>query len=177
MGFPRQEYWNGLPFPSPGDFPNPGIQPRSPALASRFFCTEPPGKSHIYLYNYQHTQDTELFHHSQAGFFSPSCKVSSQSQQPLSKVGYVGAHFSCRKRKRESPFCSYLSRTRDLTALVLELWYLGSAWALIPGSALVGRVNTYSPGVWHLGSSCRHCLSLPCYCSFAIQSMGNGLAT
>ena len=32
LGFPRQEYWSGLPFPSPGDLPNPGIEPRSPAL-------------------------------------------------------------------------------------------------------------------------------------------------
>ena len=31
MGFPRQEYWNGLPFPSPGDLPNPGIEPATPA--------------------------------------------------------------------------------------------------------------------------------------------------
>ena len=37
MGFPRQEYWSGLPFPPPGDLPNPGIQPVSPALLSRFF--------------------------------------------------------------------------------------------------------------------------------------------
>ena len=44
MGFPKQEYWGGLSFPSPGDLPNPGIEPRSPALASRFFTTEPPGK-------------------------------------------------------------------------------------------------------------------------------------
>ena len=32
MGFSRHEYWSGLPFPSPGDFPDPGIEPRSPAL-------------------------------------------------------------------------------------------------------------------------------------------------
>ena len=32
MGFPRQQYWSGLPFPSPGDLPDPGIEPRSPAL-------------------------------------------------------------------------------------------------------------------------------------------------
>ena len=44
MGFSRQEYWSGLPFPSPGDFPNPGIEPRSPSLVGRFFTTEPPGK-------------------------------------------------------------------------------------------------------------------------------------
>ena len=44
MGFPRQEYWSGLPFPSPGDLPDPGIKPASPALAGGFFTTEPPGK-------------------------------------------------------------------------------------------------------------------------------------
>ena len=46
MGFPRQEDWSGLPFPSPGDLPNPGIEPTSLALAGGFFNTEPPGKSH-----------------------------------------------------------------------------------------------------------------------------------
>ena len=45
-GFSRQEYWSGLPFPSPGDLPDPGIKPRSSALAGRFFTTEPPGKPH-----------------------------------------------------------------------------------------------------------------------------------
>ena len=44
MGFPRQEYWSGLPFPTPGDCPNPGIKSASPALAGRFFTTKPPGK-------------------------------------------------------------------------------------------------------------------------------------
>ena len=44
MGFPRQEYWSGLPFPSLGDLPDPGIEPVSTALADGFFTTEPPGK-------------------------------------------------------------------------------------------------------------------------------------
>ena len=44
MGFLRQEYWRGLPFPSPGDLPNPGIKPLSSALAGGFFAAEPPGK-------------------------------------------------------------------------------------------------------------------------------------
>ena len=42
MGFSRQEYWSGLPFPSPGDLPNPGIEPTSltsPALVGGFFTT------------------------------------------------------------------------------------------------------------------------------------------
>ena len=52
MGFPRQEYWSGLPFPSPGDLPNPRMEPESPSLAGRFFTTEPPGKpSHQPLCN------------------------------------------------------------------------------------------------------------------------------
>ena len=44
MGFPRQEYWSRLPFPSPGNLPNPGTEPISLALAGEFFTTEPPGK-------------------------------------------------------------------------------------------------------------------------------------
>ena len=44
MGFSRQEYWSGLPFPSPGDRPNPGIEPRSPALQADALNSEPPGK-------------------------------------------------------------------------------------------------------------------------------------
>ena len=40
----RQTYWSGLPFPSPRDFPNPGIEPAFPTLAGGFFITEPPGK-------------------------------------------------------------------------------------------------------------------------------------
>ena len=44
MGFPRQEYWSGLPFPSLGDLPGPGIEPASPALAGEFFTWEPLGK-------------------------------------------------------------------------------------------------------------------------------------
>ena len=44
MGFSRQEYWSGLPFPSPGDLPDPGIKPRSPALQADTSPSEPQGK-------------------------------------------------------------------------------------------------------------------------------------
>ena len=44
MGFSRQEYWSGLPFPSPGDLPNTGIKPRSPALQADALTSEPPRK-------------------------------------------------------------------------------------------------------------------------------------
>ena len=44
VGFYRQEYWSGLPFPSPGDLPNPGIEPGSPTLQADALPSEPPGK-------------------------------------------------------------------------------------------------------------------------------------
>ena len=47
VGFPMQEYWSGLPFPSPGYLPNPGIEPKSPVsptLTGGFFTIVPPGK-------------------------------------------------------------------------------------------------------------------------------------
>ena len=44
MGFSRQNYWSGLPCPPPGDLPNPGIEPRSPALQEDSLPSEPPGK-------------------------------------------------------------------------------------------------------------------------------------
>ena len=54
MGFPRQEYWSGLPFPPPGDLPDPGMEPMSPAstaLAGRFLTTVPPVKPLLSLPN------------------------------------------------------------------------------------------------------------------------------
>ena len=48
-GFPRQEYWSGLPFPSPGDLPNPEIKSRSPALQADSLLSEPPGKPNILI--------------------------------------------------------------------------------------------------------------------------------
>ena len=53
MGFSRQEYWSGLPFPSSGDLPDPGIEPWSPALQADALTSEPPGKHscHSYLFD------------------------------------------------------------------------------------------------------------------------------
>ena len=45
MRFSKQEYWSGLPFPSPGDLPDPGIEPGSPTLKADALPSEPPGKS------------------------------------------------------------------------------------------------------------------------------------
>ena len=48
MGFSRQEFWSGLPFSSPGDLPNPGIEPKSPTLQADSLPSEPRGKPGYY---------------------------------------------------------------------------------------------------------------------------------
>ena len=64
MGFPRQEYWSGLPFPPPGDLPDPEMEhasPTSPALAGRVFTTAPPGKLCLMLATSEHIQVICIF--------------------------------------------------------------------------------------------------------------------
>ena len=58
MWFSRQEYWSGLPFPSPGDLPDPGIEPMSPTLQADALTSEPPGKSKVPLLNKIYFFDT-----------------------------------------------------------------------------------------------------------------------
>ena len=77
MIFPRQEYWSGLSFPSPGDPPNPGTEPVSLVLAGGFFTVEPPGKP-----MYQHHVILEYFHHLFRRNFLP---ISSLSMPSFSK--------------------------------------------------------------------------------------------
>ena len=50
MGFSRQEYWSGLPFPSPVDLPDPGIKPKSPTLQADILTSEPLGKPYTMLH-------------------------------------------------------------------------------------------------------------------------------
>ena len=67
MGFSMQEYWIGLPFPSPGDLPDSGIEPESPALQVDALPSKPPGK-HIVNYNFCHTE-IKLLHFATFFFF------------------------------------------------------------------------------------------------------------
>ena len=83
MGFPRQEYWSALLFPSPGDLPDPGMEPVSPALAGRFFTTEPPGTPPtpnvlpVILYKSPHSND------SLSSWMLDTCQFSSIAQSCL----------------------------------------------------------------------------------------------
>ena len=63
IGFSRQEYWSGLPFPSPGDLPDPGIKPRSPALQTDALLSEPPGKPIELLTKSSLGWDTQFLRH------------------------------------------------------------------------------------------------------------------
>ena len=59
MGFPRQDYWNGLPFPSLGDLPDPGVEPGSPILWADALPSEPPGSKLLLLrhnFSFQYSQ-------------------------------------------------------------------------------------------------------------------------
>ena len=62
MGFSRQEYWIGLPFPSPGDLHDPGIEPGSPAFEADALPSEPPGKPLSYGFSSSHVWMQELDH-------------------------------------------------------------------------------------------------------------------
>ena len=80
MEFPRQEYWNGLPFPTPGNLPNPGTEPTSPALEGRFFTTDslplaPPGlKPLVYihvLFSWNYWPQNHKKDHSERNYLLP----------------------------------------------------------------------------------------------------------
>ena len=62
MGFSRQECWTGLPFPSPGDLPDPGIEPGSPAFQADALTSEPPGNHHSHL-GFMVWKSIGLYHH------------------------------------------------------------------------------------------------------------------
>ena len=67
IGFSRQEYWSGLPFPSPGYLPNPGIEPGSPALEANALTSEPPRNRITYTAFIYSFPNLELVHCSTSG--------------------------------------------------------------------------------------------------------------
>ena len=106
MGFPRQEYWSGLPFPSPGDLSDPGIELTlsvSPELTGQFFTTGPPGKPihcicvHIHIYSifiygiyYIHKYVCDIF------FKIHSSKKEAEMKGLSCSLGELGLHLKGR---------------------------------------------------------------------------------
>ena len=143
MGFHRQEYWSGLPFPSPGDLSDPGIEPVASALAGGFFTTKPPGKPstsrHHLIYSSQHSSlrlslllwdfswtEKELM---PTGEYVPLC-TQAQFWEHLtmllykSQVGHNTCHLQSKANIVSHPWFSFLSS--HFTSLVLNSCNLGS---------------------------------------------------
>ena len=83
-GISQQEYWNRLPFPPPGDLPDPGMESMSPALAGGSFTVEPPGKRGCILHRPPATQSSLL----------PACSTRSQALEPCFQL-LDGSPFRC----------------------------------------------------------------------------------
>ena len=99
MGFPRQEYWSGLPFPSSGDLPVPGTEPMSPALAGGFITAEPPGKpdSIVNSVNWQYYEPTSVS--------SQMFSFSSLFNSLTFNITWAQSKFSRKPTCSESKFC------------------------------------------------------------------------
>ena len=92
MGFPRQEHWSGLPFPLPGDLPDPGIRPTSPVVASGFSTTEPPGKRQLGTYKdpYHYQQNEQKNHESEFSLWAGYFPTAPLDPFPLFSALWVG---------------------------------------------------------------------------------------
>ena len=96
MGFFRQEYWSGLPFPPPGDLPHAGIEPRSPALQADCLWSEPPGKP-VYIYRHIYicmmricSHPASSPHPPHSGFFYLLHALSFESRPLVFQPGFGG---------------------------------------------------------------------------------------
>ena len=85
MGFFKQEYWSGLPFPSPGDLPNPGIKPRSPTLQADSLPSEPPGKPPYISWPYIYKRN--LIHNLKS--YYPDTKPHKDITKKMKVQGYI----------------------------------------------------------------------------------------
>ena len=97
MGFSRQEYWRGLPFPSPGDLPDPGIEPRSAALQADSLPSEPPGKT---KWNSQKEKDTSIWSYLQVE--SKTKQTTKTQSWRLSEI-WDGVWMKWAKRIKKTP--------------------------------------------------------------------------
>ena len=102
MGFSRQEYWSGLPFPSPGDLPNLGIKSGSPALEAEALPSEPPGK--------QTTNKTKMQTQSSADRITTSLSLARQRKNKL----------SLKKKKKKAQISPYTKLTQTTGPILGE---------------------------------------------------------
>ena len=105
MGFSRQGYWNDLPFPSPGNLPDPGIEPRSPALQADSLPTELPRKS-------QYAYDGSHFFW--GGLCCPACRIIVAQPGMESVPPFSACPLDCQEIPGDSYFRENKTQNRDL---------------------------------------------------------------
>ena len=115
MEFSRQEYWSGLPFPSPGDLPNPGIEPWYPTLQAGSLPSEPPGKPQIGITEHQLKRDLVHLRHK---VMSPFCMGPTET--------YILERKAC-------PFKKTTSKTMEMHHSSSEKLYTTTEEALFTG--------------------------------------------
>ena len=126
MGFPRQEYWSGLPFPSPGNLPNPGIKPGSPALQADPLPSEPPGKPSWFI------NDS----YSELPFQSPDFQLLEDKSQFLSIIIFF-TFFLC-------PTQVFMHWSFSINSLNLLIW---KNLVLFVASALHILLSSFNPQI------------------------------
>ena len=127
----RQEYWSGLPFPSPGDLPHPGIEPWFPCTAGGFFTTEPPGSPVICKTptgaGAQWLEGTLMFvRHTYDSRMTSRCK----------SLGFTDAHHSTKAKyhiwfRDIQILIFYLKKASGLLCLQSELTTMTQSWVLL----------------------------------------------
>ena len=130
MGFPRQEYWSGFPFPSPGNLPDQHIQLAAPALAGGFFTIEPPGKPKKYIY------EKALAPHSSTltwkiPWMEEPGRLPSMGSRRVDMTERLPFHFSlsCIGEGNGNPLqCSCLENPRDGGAWWADIYGVTQSW-------------------------------------------------
>ena len=105
MGFSRQEYWSGLPFPSPEDLPDPGIEPRPPALQAGSLPSEPLKKRYWSKLQGKSEISTEISNQMN------HIRMSVFSQGPFTTLGWTGTDYPVRV---SLPLVSFIKQNKEL---------------------------------------------------------------
>ena len=123
MGFFRQKYWSGLPFPSPEDLPDPGIEPRSPALQADSLPTEPPGTQSTGLWWLRRSVNASFLSLAPPLTPNPSLSIASplthlEAEVMLESFHNFLSHYACSPQRATSSLWSELSVRYRLFSLL-----------------------------------------------------------
>ena len=118
MGFPRQESWSGLPYPSPGDFPNPGIDPGSLALQADSLPSEPLGKPLMYTF-IQQPMNSSYSTGLKPNLFSPPTLLPTSVIGTTLPCARMRAHTHTHTHTLHARVCTHTPPMRDAGSVTL----------------------------------------------------------